>query len=307
MVKKFTTKEFVAKAKKVHGDKYDYSKVEYINSRTPVTIICPIHGEFQQTPADHLMGHGCRKCGRMVVAKTLSNKTNSFIEKAKEIHGDRYDYSKVNYINNITKIKIHCNVCGCEFEQAPNNHLNGQGCPNCFGTKKKTTEEFIEEAKKIHGNKYDYSKVEYKGSKLPVIIICKKHGEFKQQPNSHLNGQGCPICKSSKLEQEMRMFLTEKNIKFEEQKRFDWLGLQSLDFYLPDYKIGIECQGRQHYESSSYFGGIKQFIIQRERDNRKKKLCTENHVKIIYYTHYEMAINNKNTFENKEKILKTIY
>ena len=126
MRKRLTTEEFVERAKKIHGDKYDYSKVEYINNSTEVCIICSKHGEFWQKPEKHLRGHGCAKC-----CKTgIKSNTNDFIEKAKIVHGDKYDYSKVEYVNNHTKVCIICPIHG-EFWQTPNSHLNGNGCFDC--------------------------------------------------------------------------------------------------------------------------------------------------------------------------------
>ena len=187
------TNDFIIKAKEIHGDKYDYPKVEYKNNHTKVCIICPEHGEFWQTPSNHLNGCGCPKCAVLRTIKTLSLTTEEFIKKAHEVHGDRYDYSKVEYVNYNTLIKIICPIHG-EFWQTPSNHLKGQGCRKCVGKYKTTTEEFIAKAKHIHGEKYDYSKVEYKNCHTKVCIICPKHGEFWQTPTSHLRGCGCYIC-----------------------------------------------------------------------------------------------------------------
>ena len=184
-----TTSKFIEKARNIHGDKYDYSQVNYINSSTPVTIICPKHGEFQLKPSSHLQGNGCSKC-----SGNIRLSTERFISKARALYGGKYNYSKVQIIgNNKTKVCIICPIHG-EFWQSPNNHLRGAECPSCFGTPKKTTEKFIEEAKIIHGDKYDYSKVEYKGGKEKVCIICPEHGEFWQAANAHLKGSKCPIC-----------------------------------------------------------------------------------------------------------------
>lgn len=188
-----TTKEFIENAKKVHGDKYDYSNVNYINSKIKVNIICHKHGQFEQTPNDHLNGHGCKKCGIEIATIKNRKKLEDFIKKAKEIHGNRYDYSKVDYINCKTKVNIICSEHG-EFFQTPNSHLFGRGCPGCSGTKKLIIEEFIEKARLVHGDRYDYSKVEYVNNGTKVCIICSEHGEFKQTPNSHLNGCGCKKC-----------------------------------------------------------------------------------------------------------------
>ena len=130
-----TVQEFTEKAKKVHGDKYDYSKVEYINNKTKVCIICPEHGEFWQTPDSHLRGRGCRQCSIKSMKDKQRLSTEDFIEKAKEIHGNKYDYSKVDYVNSQTKVCIICPKHG-EFWQTPLNHLKGKGCPDCYGNKK---------------------------------------------------------------------------------------------------------------------------------------------------------------------------
>lgn len=188
MGKRLTTEEFIEKAKKVHGDKYDYSKVDYEDNRANVCIICLKHGEFYQKPYKHLMGRGCPKCGG-----SAKSSTKEFIEKAKKIHGNKYDYSKVDYKDNNTKVTIICPEHG-EFEQKPGNHLMGKGCAQCCGNVKLTTETFIKRANKIHNNKYDYTKTIYVDSLTKVCIICPEHGEFFQNPFSHLNGFGCPKC-----------------------------------------------------------------------------------------------------------------
>lgn len=189
-LRKLTTEEFIEKAKIVHSDRYDYSKVEYKNSSTEVCIKCPEHGEFYQIPSGHLSGRGCPKCGR-----SFKLTKEEFINKSKGIHNNKYDYSKVDYKNNSTEVCIICSEHG-EFYQRAANHLNGRGCPKCGGTNKLTIEEFIEKAREIHGDKYDYSKVKYKNSATKVCIICKEegHGEFYQLPGGHLLGYGCPKC-----------------------------------------------------------------------------------------------------------------
>ena len=213
--------------------------------------------------------------------------TKDFIEKAKQIHGDKYDYSKVEYVNYKTKVCIICPKHG-EFWQNPHHHLSRkQGCHLCNGGVNLNTEEFIDKAKKIHGDKYDYSKVKYIDNRTKVCIICPEHGEFWQTPNCHLNGQGCPKCNQSKMENEISLFLKQNDIIFEQQKRFNWLGRQSLDFYLPDYNIAIECQGKQHFESRDRFGGIDGLKERIEKDKLKKHICETNNVKIIYYANYK--------------------
>ena len=189
-MRKKTNSEFIEEARRIHGDKYDYSKVEYKNADEKVCIICPEHGEFWQSPYKHLNGQGCPTCAGK--NKTVSD----FITKARSVHGDRYDYSKVKYEAAHKKVCIICPEHG-EFWQTPSGHLSGRRCPKCAKTYM-DTKFFIEKAKKIHGNKYDYSKTEYVKDKVKVCIICPEHGEFWQDPSSHLSGCGCPKCGGSK-------------------------------------------------------------------------------------------------------------
>ena len=194
MEKRLTTEQFIERAKKVHGSKYDYSLVKYINDRTKVCIICPIHGEFWQKPNNHLNGNGCKKCGILSRVLKRSKGKDEFIKEATIKHNGKYDYSKVVYENNSTKVCIICPIHG-EFWQTPAAHLSGKSCPKCAHRwYRYTTEEFINCAKNVHGDKYDYSKVDYKNNKTKICIICPIHGEFWQLPSAHLKGQGCPKC-----------------------------------------------------------------------------------------------------------------
>lgn len=298
MPKKITKEEFIKRAKQVHGDKYDYSKVEYINTNTKVCIICPIHGEYFQRPADHVRGIGCRFC---YGNEKMTNER--FIEKARKIHENKYDYSKVEYNGNKTKVCIICHkkdefgMEHGEFWQRPNDHLSGLGCSKCSNNYVPTTEEWIEKAKKIHSNKYDYSKVKYKGARTKVCIICPIHGEFWQEPHNHLHGSNCPYCNcgnKSKMEENVKKKLEKEKIKFEQQKTFDWLKYKKnlfLDFYCEKYKIAIEVQGDQHYVPVERFGGEKDFKIRQERDKTKKMLCESHGIKMFYIT------NKKNSLD----------
>jgi ribosomal protein L36 len=188
-----TTEQFIENAKTIHGDTYDYSYVNYVNSNTKVIIICKEHGEFEQSPGNHLQWHECSKCGFIKTANSQRYTTEEWIEKAKTIHIDKYDYLNVNYINQDTKVIIICKEHG-PFEQFPGNHLRGARCFKCYGTCSPTTEEWIEKAKTVHGDKYDYSEVNYTNNRLKVRIICKEHGEFEQSPHDHLRCRGCSKC-----------------------------------------------------------------------------------------------------------------
>lgn len=189
-----TTHDFIQDAIKVHGSKYDYSAVYYENNKTPVTIICPIHGEFEQRPDMHIhRSNGCKSCANVSMREKRTKPLEQFVQDAIKIHGNQYSYDLVEYKGNKIKIKIVCPAHGI-FEQKPNSHLNGQGCPICANRFTRTTEQFIEDAQKVHGDKYDYSESVYVDSITKLIIICKSHGKFMQTPNNHFNNHGCPDC-----------------------------------------------------------------------------------------------------------------
>ena len=187
-MKKLTTEEFIKKAKEKHGDKYDYSLVEYINGKIKVKIICKEHGIFEQNPASHLSNIGCSKCNGGV-----KSSNDEFINKSNIIHNYKFDYSLVEYKDNNTKVKIICPEHGI-FHIKPKHHLIGTGGCKICNNSKLNTEEFIKRSNKLHGNKYDYSIVEYKNNKSKVKIICPIHGIFNQLPSNHLK-YGCQKCK----------------------------------------------------------------------------------------------------------------
>ena len=296
MPKKYTKEEFIKKAKIVHGDKYDYSRVDYFNSCTKVNIICPEHGLFQQTSHDHLSGKGCKLCGDKRKNLNRTKSKEQFIEEAKIAHGDKYDYSKVDYVNNGTAVEIICPQHG-SFWQRPRDHIfYRQGCPICGGVKKHTIEEFIKLSKSIHGDKYDYSEVEYVNNRIPVAIKCIDHGLFYQKPLKHIQGHGCPACLSSKGESVIKKFLDNHRINYIYDKPcLEFLGNLRPDFYLPDYNLIVEYDGVQHFEPIDAFGGEKEFLKIQERDKLKNRLCEENNVSIKRISYLE--------FNDIEKIL----
>lgn len=325
MKKCYSNEKFIEKVKSVHGNKYDYSKVEYKNAKTKVCIICPEHGEFWQTPDNHInQKQGCPICRYIKSSSKIRKPLEEFIKKAKEIHGDKYDYSKVEYKNSKIKVCIICPEHG-EFWQAPDKHiLRKQGCPSCYGNKKKNIYEFIDESVKVHGNKYDYNKSIYKNNNTPLIITCKLHGDFLQRPKDHLKGQGCPHCNQSKLENEIEQFLTKNNINFIHQYNIVFLDKQKLDFYLPEYNIGIECQGIQHFKPIDFAGKGKQwaeikFYDDLKRDKEKYEKCNNNGILLLYFTDrknieknyqndikYNLIYNNENVFFKTDKLLKKL-
>lgn len=278
-----TTEQFINKAKNIHGNKYNYLKTNYIKSLIPVDIICPYHGSFWQKPNIHLSGCGCPDCAK----RTSNTSADEFIKKANLIHDGKYNYTNIIYKNRTTKIEIICPTHG-SFFQTPNNHLNGQGCPNCAKQKmgrRSVFENVIKKANEVHCHKYDYSKSKYVNGRTDIEIICPHHGSFWQKPEYHLVGNGCPKCKSSRLEMSVRHTLQKLNIDFKEQVKFDWLiykKQQTIDFYIPSLKLGIECQGQQHFKPIKIFGGHTGFDMVIKRDQNKNQLCKEHGVQIMY-------------------------
>ena len=244
--------EFIKRAKEKHGDKYDYSKVIYKNAETEVTVICPKHGEFKIRPMQHLLGQGCSKCA----GRGLN--TEELIERFRSVHGDKYDYSKVIFTKMHEPVTIICPEHG-EFLQTPSKHYSKkQGCPKCAEEKKKkgfnklTTEEFIEKAKQIHGDKYDYSKTKYTLSHDEVIITCPIHGDFKQVANYHLSGHGCEKCgyNVSNGEDEIEEFIRSLGFLVVKKDRTILDG-KEIDIFIPEKKVGFEFDGL-YWHSNEY-------------------------------------------------------
>jgi hypothetical protein len=291
--------EFIREAKKVHNNRYSYSKVTYSTIKEKICIICPEHGEFLQSPESHLKGNGCKKCSGCYKKTTID-----FIKNAIAVHGNKYRYNLVIYINSHTKIKIVCPKHG-EFIQKPNTHLNGSGCPGCKvekltnnNPKRKNNEEFIAQAIIVHGDIYDYSGTHYERDNKPVTIICLKHGAFRQIANTHLSGSGCPICRKSLGEIKIYNFLRHSGINFIQQKKFvgcaDKLPLP-FDFYLPDKNICIEYDGEQHFKPLKIFGGMARYKGLKEHDSIKDNFCSKQKITLIRVSYKD----------NIEKVLKS--
>ena len=250
--KKNSIEDFINKAMEIHGNKYDYSKVEYKTSKQKVTIICPIHGPFEITPHDHIgkYARGCPKCGNEKKGSFKKMTTEEFVKKANVKHNNFFDYSKTNYVDSTTHVIITCPIHG-DFEQIPSVHLMGSTCPLCAKINSaykntKTTEEFIEQSREIHGNRYDYSKTEYKRGDIPVVITCTEHGDFSQKPTHHLEGCGCQKCSMlfSNYEIELGDYIASL-IGEDKIIRNDRTILKGneLDVFIPSKNIAFEFDG----------------------------------------------------------------
>ncbi|MDZ4785612.1 MAG: hypothetical protein SGJ02_05990 [bacterium] len=291
-----TNEEYIKSASARHNNYYDYSKCNYTNSYSKVTIICPQHGDFEVEAKSHdknKLPSGCPKCGDIKAGLSRRKGNKVFIDRAVEVFGeDKFNCDKVDYQTVKDNVIIKCNKHNCEFEVTPGNFLkNIHNCPECVKEINKellyTTEEFINQCKEAHGDLYDYSKSEYSGAFEKVDIICKKHGVFKQGASLHKRGSGCPNCSISKGELAVKAYLESNNIEFEQQKIFDGCKYKSLlkfDFYLPVLNIAIEFQGQQHFEPISCFGGQDAFELVQLRDQIKKEFCEANNIKLLCIT-----------------------
>lgn len=265
-----TIQDFIKKASLIHNNKYDYSKSTYVNSTTPITIICPIHGDFSQLPSSHLYKKGCAKCG--------GNKqptTKEFIKKANIIHNNRYNYSKSIYTIKSAPLVITCTVHG-DFSQTPNDHLDNHGCPKCgrIGSSKSVVlknDDFVKRSNLIHNNKYQYIE-EYTNGRRKINILCKEHGVFSQVAQSHLRGNGCPRCKVivSKPHKEISNFLESYSIQHIINDRTI---ISPYELDVLSNNIAIEYHGEYWHLSKSMLSSNKHKI--------KADLCDKHGVILI--------------------------
>ncbi len=281
--------QFIAKARGVHGNRYDYSKVNYISAKGKITITCENHGDFEQTPSNHLSGFNCQQC-----AKNSKMNTNSFIERAAIIHENKYDYSKVNYVNADIKITIICKEHG-DFEQIPDFHLNRKsGCPKCANNVTLTNNEFTEKANIKHKNKYDYSQISYINNRTKVDIICKEHGVFQQTPTRHLGGEGCPSC-VNKTDYKFFTYLNSRYPSVQRQFKADWCKQKRClpyDYVVEEYKKIIELDGPHHSET------------QNQQNLFKTKCANENGYSVIRILHADVS-NELIDFDYLTKCIET--
>jgi len=286
---------FLDKAKKIHGDKFDYAKVDYRTAKTKVIITCREHGDFLVTPNNHLSGNGCPKCRGQ--GFTEEENLNRFINDAHKIHNNKYDYSLVKMTD--PKYTIICPIHG-QFKQSKVGHItNKSGCPKCGVIQKGLSrrlpkDEFIKKANETHNNRYTYDNVVYQGAHKKVNITCPTHGDFSITPANHWsNGVGCPSCfnsNPSKGEVKIYDWLTKHNIHFEFQKSFPDLyyksknGRLKYDFYIPDQNLLIEFDGEYHYHPISFSKLISkenQLQLTQTRDRLKTEYAEKNGYKLL--------------------------
>lgn len=279
-MRKLTTEEFIIKAKAVHGDRYDYGKSVYVGRKKKITITCNLHGDFLQTPNNHLYGYNCIMCGDESKSVNGRIKHDDFISRSILAHGNIYDYSKAKYSRMHDEVIIICREHG-EFFQTPHKHISGHGCHECGGSRKKTLDEVIKKFTDAHGDRYDYSYVELISTTHRVKIRCNKHGFFYQSPVNHSAGNGCPSCADygfSQSRDAFVYFLMSNDLRFmkigithDKKRRLSRLKSNTpFDFFVFNTiaRIGSEAQVIEKYFHSSNssaklqgFDGCTEWVI----------------------------------------------
>lgn len=248
--KKSDKDRFIQEAILVHGDKYGYSRVQYVNTNTKVSIFCKYHKTyFEQTPKKHKAGQGCPDCGRLVTNLARTHGFDHFVKEASNVHGNYYKYIRSTFVDYSTPTDILCTRHGI-FSQVPNHHINKRsGCQQCYDERRALTQRrpiswFLEDARKVHGDTYVYDKVEYINQKTKVEILCKKHGSFWQTPEMHVSQRnGCPSCSHiiSKAQISLEEFISSLGVNT--VRNFRLSNKSEIDVYCPDLKLGFEYNG----------------------------------------------------------------
>lgn len=296
------TKLFKELAREKHGDRYDYSLSNYFKSNLKIIIICKLHGKFLMRPNNHLNGQGCPSCGGKDEITLEEIQKRNF-----DRYGDKYTLLDKIYSNSGIPLTFRCNKHGVIFKTNIYKHIKHYGCKKCFrehidNNTADNVHSFLERAKVLHHNKYDYGMVLYKGNKIPVNIICPKHGSFYQRPDAHIHGVGCPTCSSSKGELKIYHFLKNKKINFIQEFRLKNYGYR-YDFYLPEYNLFIEYHGEQHYKPIKFFGGDVGLKNRIKHDKIKRHLVRnilQKEILTIPYTKFNKIID---ILKNKLNIL----
>jgi len=301
---KIETSDILNKLKNIHNDKYEYPFIfdEHKVSKSKITIICKECGyKFTQRLSNHQLGHGCSNCNGNV-----KKSYDEVLELCKSVHDNKFNYKYLveDFKNMKSVVRIICNECEHEFKQSLSNHIYKKyGCSSCANNKPLTFLEFKNRSEIIHIDEYKETLYEYRekiinGNSDTVDIYCKKCGEyFKQRVNHHLIGHGCPNCKTSKGENKIKIILNEKNIKYITQHKFDdCKNIRKLpfDFYLPDYNMCIEFDGRQHFNSYDFFGGDEEYKKLKLRDSIKNNYCIENNIELLRIKYNENIIEKIN-------------
>ena len=258
---------FISKSNEKYNNKYDYKNIIYINNDKCVDIVCPEHGIFRQSPSNHLK-HGCVKCNKEI---KLNFNFNNFLSKSGITHNYKYFYIKETFLNIKNDVFIICPDHGF-FKQNAYRHSRGSKCPKCdiiyrAKSSRLLQSEAIRKLIDKHGDRYDYSLVEYVDYKSNINIICKRHGVFSQKYSVHYMGHGCSLCNMSNGELRISEYLDNMSFLYIKEHTFDdckYINKLRYDFYIKDLNLCIEYDGIQHFKSIEYFGGDKKLRYQKK-------------------------------------------
>lgn len=276
--------------KKKFGDRFSYENTlsTYNGMKEKCLFHCNKHNvDFYTEPFIHLSSKngGCRECANEDDSTRHKHDLGWFISRCKSKFGDKFEFDESVYESANSDIVITCKSHG-NFITTPKRFLSSEfGCNKCSRDNSRISSiVWVNRFKKIHGDRYDYSESEFGKVDDKIAIRCREHGVFYQTPHNHAKGEGCPTCmkNSSALEESVAIGLDKDGIRYERQKRFQWLGRMSLDFYVPSCNVAIECQGIQHYEPIEFFGGDDKLEYVKSNDALKYKLACENGVDLIY-------------------------
>lgn len=282
MPKKLSLEDFTKKARKVYGDRYDLTAVNFTTMNAKINLVCATHGPFTQRASHFLNGISCGKCGRDEGGKKRRLELAQFLAKIPESQKQKYDLLRVQYQSYENQITIVCRKHG-EFPILPGDFIRGRGCRKCWyetyaDNKRLDTEAFIQRARATHGDLYDYSQVVYIDYLTEVIIVCLQHGKFDKKPDYHIQGAGCPSCHASRGEEVIKRILDDNMLEYIRQKTFPkckYKRLLKFDFYLPDLEVLIEFDGKQHDGAIEYFGGETALEETRKKDQIKDNFAAK--------------------------------
>ena len=257
---------FINKSIELWGYKYDYSKVDYVDYKTPVKI--GYKGLwYSQTPNKHLQG-------KKIECQESRMSTDNFIILSKNVWRERFDYSDCEYLGTNVKVRLFDKLKNRWIEQVPKSHLKG------FEVTKLSEEDLLLEFNLIHDYKYNYELIDYKHLNTEIIISCKEHGEFKLKAATHLYGTCCSKCDEYQFTKIVKKFFKDFNLNYLQQHKFDYMNLP-FDFYIPSKRTLIEFDGEQHFQPVEHFGGLKSYEQLKINDKIKNDYCEENYINLI--------------------------